>query len=502
MRRLEFALVGSTSTHWSAGLGRVRTVSVDEGLVAVSCDYSFPYWPGRAHYDGHALRHRVVVYDEASRAIRHVFDDLRFPVHEMAWRPDGGALALACGEYDGGWFYEGELVIWEFEPNRARRPMRDCRYVTRVRWADARTVVVLARPPNDEVGEPDDLYAGTFADAGAIEAQPCDPRSAGFDGPQAVVDRSWFDRDPPSPPDRVWDVAFTRGGARLVTCGDRGGAAYTSELHPLGTSLPGVPCVQLLTHGGEVLVHALAGPKGQPISELHRLVADGTQLLRGFDRVYLFSIDIDGRLLARDTTRETSRRADRILDPHGRDAWVGVLGHFDCFNHSLRVDHAPALFFLRGSPPTSHQAKTLCRAMDDGTVDPLFRWDEPPSHRMEPCATAVRGDELVAGYRLYDPHPGKGERWIEHRSLGSGRVSWRVEWPFAPVALAAVPAVDAVLVATLDGRLAALDHRTGELLATIQLAVGTAVEPMCLAAEGNRIAVGANDGRVLLLELR
>lgn len=179
MRRVEFALIGSTSPHWSAGLGRVRTVSVGEGLVAVSCDYSFPYWPGRAHYDGHGLRHRVIVYDEATRAIRYVLDDLRFPVHEMAWRPDGRALALACGEYDGGWCYEGELVIWEFEPHRALRPMHDCRYLTRVRWADARRVVVLARPPTDEVGESDDLYAGTFAPAwsrAATAGSRCTPR--------------------------------------------------------------------------------------------------------------------------------------------------------------------------------------------------------------------------------------------------------------------------------------------------------------------------------------
>lgn len=277
---------------------------------------------------------------------------------------------------------------------------------------------------------------------------------------------------------------------------------YTPDLNLLGRSLSGVQCVQVLTNGDEVLVHALTGPRSEPVSELHRLVANGAHLLRRFDRAYLFSIDIGGRLLARDTTREAGRRADRILGPDGGDEWVGVLGHFDCFNHSIRVDHGPGLFFLRGSPPTSHLAKSFCRANDDGTVDPLFPWDEPPSHRMEPCVTAIGRDELVAGYRLYHPHPGKGERWIEHRGPGGGAVTWRVEWPLAPVAVASVPALDAVLVATLDGRLAALDRFTGASLASVQLAAGTSVAPMCLAAERTRIAVGTNDGRMLLLELR
>lgn len=129
----------------------------------------------------------------------------------------------------------------------------------------------------------------------------------------------------------------------------------------MGRCLPGVQCVQVLTHGDEVLVHALTGPRSEPVSELHRLVANGAHLLRGFDRAYLFSIDIDGRLLARDTTREARGRADRIPGPDGGDVWVGVLGHFDCFNHSIRVDHARGLFFLRGSPSTSHSSlATAC----------------------------------------------------------------------------------------------------------------------------------------------
>lgn len=488
MSRLEFHPLAVGPRHWSGGLGAVRALAEHGDRVAVATTFPTPYWPGRAHFDGHTLRHRVIVYERVSRAIVGILDDLRFPVHEIAWRPDGGALALACGEYDGGDAFEGELVLWDLQSGAIRRPMRDNRTLLRVRWTSMNQGVVLARPPTDEDGDPDDVYAGTFGPRAGIAATPCTPAAAGFDRPVAGLDRSWLDADPPLPPNRVWDVAFVDG--RIVAATETGLVLYDGDLNETGVWFAGTRCVQLLRAGSRTFVHVL----GQP-GAVHAMEDRGTRLLRELDRPYLLSADTCGRILA----RNTASGEDLLLAPDGREVWAGYLGHFDCFNHALRADDGPKLLFLCGNPPKSHREKWVCAVGDQGGLNRLFAWDEGPAHRMDPCAAWVGPTELVAGYRLHHPHPGKGDRFVEHRAFPSGALTWSVRWPYAPIAIA--PLGDAVLIATQDGRLAALDRRTGALCGETRLTANGPVAPLCLAVDGDRVAVGTNDGRVLLLRV-
>lgn len=489
MSRVDLHTIAVGPRRWSGGLGHVRAASERGDRVAVACDFRTPYWPGRAQYDGHVLRHRVVIYERASRAVVGVLDDLRFPVHEIAWRPDGGAVALACGEYDGGYAFEGELVLWDLSSGAVSRPMQEDRCLVRVRWTSSDCGVVLARPPTDEDGDLDALFAGTFGAPAGIDAVPCVPAAAGFDGPRARVDRTWLDLDPPQPPSQVWDIAFVEG--RIVAATETGLVAYDLDLNETDAWLHGARCVQLLRAGTRTLVHVLLdnGRGG----ELRALEARETTLLRRFERPCLLSMDARGRILARDA----ASGQDLLLDASGRALWTGRLGHFDCFNHALRVDDGPTLLFLRGTPPSSHQQKWVCTVDEQGVVTPLFTWDDGPAHRMDPSAAWVGPTELVAGYRLHHPHPGKGERRVEHRAFPSGVVTWSVRWPHAPIAIA--PLGDAVLVATQDGRVAALDRRTGALRGEIRLAANGPLAPLCLAVDGELVVVGTNDGRVASL---
>lgn len=277
---------------------------------------------------------------------------------------------------------------------------------------------------------------------------------------------------------------------RIVAATETGVVLHDGDLNETDVWFAGIRCVQLLRAGSRTFVRVL----GQP-GAVHAMEDRGTRLLRELDRPYLLSADTWGRILA----RNTASGQDLLLAPDGREVWAGYLGHFDCFNHALRADDGPKLLFLCGNPPKSHQKKWVCTVGDDREVTPLFAWDEGPAHRMDPSAAWVGRRELVAGHRLHHPHPGKGERWVETRSFPSGTITWSVRWPYAPIAIASLG--DAVLIATQDGRLAALDHRTGALRGEIRLTANGPVAPLCLAVDGDRVAVGTNDGRVLLLRV-
>lgn len=87
----------------------------DGGVVALASAFDRLYWPARAIYDGHRLRHRISLYLEGLRNRLGVVDGARYPINDVAFHPSQPVLAIATGSYDGGWCFEGELLLWNWE---------------------------------------------------------------------------------------------------------------------------------------------------------------------------------------------------------------------------------------------------------------------------------------------------------------------------------------------------------------------------------------------------
>ncbi len=506
-----FEELASSSAHWSAGLGWVGPVTLQGGLAAVATGFPLMCWPGRAHYDGHRLRHRVIVYDRATRDRRAVLDVPRFPVHELAFREDGGALAIACGSYDGGYSFEGELLVWEWATGAIRRPLGLNREVMRVRWIDERRLAVLLRPATDEAG--DQAFSQRHGLELVDDDKPLERRALtiyegvdrieafGFttaDPPECAEHQDWILAGGLTPQSRrtaIRDIAFV--GERIAALDDDCLVSlWDSEVRQVSRIVGEGRGVQLLRAAGQTIVAA----HGESGSLLYRLDGATIRELRRFDRDYLFSTDTQGHILARDTGRSQPRR-DLVLDAEGSTLHARDLGHFDVFNHSLRLDGDERLYFLRGSPPSQHRDKVLASITGDGEVHEVMRWDRGGAHLMDPCACMVDGGALVMGAREHHPHPGKGDRFVARRGP-DGALQWRVDWTYAPVAMAYAPAAGLVLVATLDGTLAGLDAQTGALRGETTLRLdGVLAPPTCIAVDDQRAALGTLDGRLVTVSL-
>jgi hypothetical protein len=132
--------------------------------------------------------------------------------------------------------------------------------------------------------------------------------------------------------------------------------------------------VQVLRTAGATFVHVIVRPNGASgdadRSTLLQLQGNALAPLASFGSISLVSVDRTGRFLLRDTDHSRSRkRTDRVIDADGQVVLARDLGHYDCFNHYLRLDGGDALYFLRGTPPTSHEGKVLCRVDGAGHVE-------------------------------------------------------------------------------------------------------------------------------------
>lgn len=504
-----FELLASTELGWSAGLTGVGAVVLHDGLVAVTTHFPHLYWAGRAHYDGHRLRHRVVVYDRATRARLAVFDGARYPINDLAFRGDGGALAIACGSYDGGYAFEGELLVWDLATNAIRRPLGSNREVVRVRWIDGSRLAVLVRPENDVDSEDafSQVHGAELADVDVplrrgreprLSVQPSAPEAFGFADSAPPSDPAWAVAGGLPPGIRreaIRDIAYVDGRIAAVS-DDCLVCLWDVALRQVNRITGEGSGTQILQVAGRVVIAAVENHG----SVLHLLDGDALRMLRRFDRTYLFSADAHGRLLARDTGREAPR-LDLVLDAAGTTLQTADLGHFDVFNHSLRLDGRECLHFLRGTPASQHTNKILAAITIDGEVHEQMRWDGEGAHRMDPSACLVDDGALVMGFRVHNYNPDKGQRFIARRDR-HGAVEWQVQWPCAPVALAHAPAMGAVIVVSLDGTLAALDARTGARRGETKLVLGGMLAPpTCIAVHEARATIGTLDGRLVTVSL-
>src|SRR5262249_44229515 len=137
-----------------------------------------------------------------------------------------------------------------------------------------------------------------------------------------------------------------------------------------------------------------------------------TRTLRRFPRPYVFSRSAGGGMFGRpsDPSMRPHRPGptrDILISPTGAVTTGPDLRHYDCFNHYLRLDGASTLYFLQGTPKSSHERKNLCELTPE-TQRAAARWPlgwgRYKRRHLKDCAGCVVGDAVVLACRLY-PDP-------------------------------------------------------------------------------------------------
>lgn len=520
------------------GSARITGVFFDpaRGIAAVASEFPLLAVPrARAAYGGQALRYRVALYRRGESSPFAALDALRHPVNDVAFHPTESVAAIGAGSYDGGYLFEGELVAWDWSNGRHARLFERMPEVARCACdADGRGITAWVRPWDEEwEGLPDtpDAAFNTLyrvrvpygeatwskapaqspalcADDAAPEEAPCAQAAApadrlaqwlglpGLEQTGAIHDLAWLDD---------YRIAAAHRGCLLEIHDVRGGPAtrYTGE---------GYGCEILLAAG--VHVHAAApadrsAPRGSQDSRLYRWTEDGLDLVAAYEGEFTFSASSEGMLLGRmNRYPRPQRPLDLLRDLRRGDERRLDLGHYDCFNHYLRIDGAPCLFALQGTPASSHEHKHLCVVDADGRVRrlwPVLKADgKPASHAMELCGCYLddaQGAAVVLAGRHYSPTVGDAcAGFIYRRRLDGKEPSWRHPTRASAAAIVALPQAGLVAAAFLDGTLMLMDAGTGGIRRNAKLRLeGLPTVAHAMAARGDRLALGTADGRIAVV---
>ena len=161
--------------------GKVAFVRSDARYLAIVSNFPLSYWRGRAAYNGHFPHHRVALYDARAETRLGVFDGAHYRVNDVAFHPAEPIVAIATGEYDGGWAYNGDLFVWNWRAGTSHSVIRDDREVDRCRFEPDGRLAIVVKPPTDEI---DEGGGALMLDSLGLESikstSPVNPAALGF----------------------------------------------------------------------------------------------------------------------------------------------------------------------------------------------------------------------------------------------------------------------------------------------------------------------------------
>lgn len=460
------------------------------------------------------------------------------PLRAAAFHPTEPLLVLGTGSYDGGYFFEGQLVLLDLTSGEHRYLFADdCRREVRfLEWTDAHTLRLLLAPPDDweepaawseghrvELTRPDwravparsvrhqDMFGPRVP---AAQPQPNPPvggpdedrprpgeiRSLTLlsDGDilltadHALLER-WSARG-----ERRWSVPADPelGGGRLAVVAD-GASAWVETLGPPRRDRGEFLRIGL-SYGIELERHATPGPAALvTTSEGPRLVP----MPAGYGERAWSRFRHGPHAIFRDIPRPPCTCGCPWDDEEDCDC--------DCTCPLCTVGGEDEEVWLTvvHAAPTGDPARLAFATAE--CCRRLFPWSWEPGeiHFGGPGAWAGETDLVMATVR-YDGHVGVPKQgFVSRRPAGkgsSGIPSWTFPVDRTPAALDIDPSTGTVLVALRGGELIALDSTTGMLRARGHVRVrGVPVIPTALTVTGpGRFLLGTSDGRVLACHVK
>lgn len=490
--------------------------------VAVGGNVGHLQWNGNGTADDGWTGHRIGVYEQDGLRCRRLVRS-RYPVRALAFHPVLPLLAAGTGRYDGGYCFEGELLLIRLDSGDVVSALRYPREVLHVEW-HGETELRLVLAPGDDwenprahrqghpvvVARPDWGAVGQGSVGGEEPDSPAEPFVRPDHGPEArrvLTDLAASAGRPWSVRRRVWAVEGTVDGRVLAALdgvlaeawlpsGDRG---WTVEDEEGGRQL------LLSCDGASVWTNAerrgrrTGGRQETSPSRVVRIAVGTGQVLETLEAGAPAALVAGGRRTVLRPLGGRGKPAERLL-AFGLDGRVDgpEVGGFDLFNHPFAVRRASRPYVLVGTDPDEpHRDKWVSALRPDGTLRRLFphSW-VPQEHHFGGPAVEIGPSLVHAGSVHHGRGLQPGGAYVVRRSL-DGAVLWQHRTDHPATALDTDG--DTVYVAYNCGALTALDAADGSVRWHTGLAVdGAPTTGLSLSvAPRGRLLIGTVDGRIL-----
>ncbi len=514
----------------------------ERGLVAIASRMPHLGYPGRWLFpEVYPSSNRLSIYREADGSLVGCIST-KFPINDVSFSPVEDSVVIATGSYDGGWFFEGYLLRFNWSKNEAEQLLGQSREFVACRHEPNGAITALMRPENEE-----EFWEAKQLDAWSIVlAVTFDGRSSSWKGapvevsredarqsgliPSVPSDHGFSDEilTPTSKHHRVWrreamdwlehmgaelyagiwdvkwldreTLAFVANGVALERRSVSNGVLNRERCEGNGVELIQHPRLGLLSHV------QFAGQHGGTIdtrSELWQWSNRKQPTRMRFERPYAFSFDHLGNGLAIDISWANQREhKSLLLGPSGQTLQTVDCGASDRLGPTAFPHGLDTCYFLRreGEQAFSNNDYRLWRVENAQKTSPVRVWNTLERDFCPVVSVACSRTTMLGAGSVWNRDVHQRVGWfMKLIELASGREIISGDISSSPTCVALSQDRQTAIIGFVDGRIGLFDLGSGSIISEVALPKRhTGSVPISLSVHENRLLVGTHDGRVLL----
>jgi len=476
-----------------------------DGVTAVYHGY-YGQWTGR-HQD--IRKESITLFsDNGKKTIGHL-DSLRFEVNDIDFDPINNQVVIAIGSYDGGCYFEGELLIWNLNTGEIQKIVEDNREFIYCKFEQDK--IKFKVNPTDDIMTQDFTIKTYELDRGKLISKLED--LIPVDSIEFSWDRSPKKRNPnlenlikeKEPKFKlnsiIWDLVFV--GDKIVSGNSFGRITSYDYLNNVEESIQireAGECVQVFnTKNNKVVVNLAYRDRENDdtyLFEVDVLDKSCRQKLKG---KFSISKSAENYFLARQVNHQYGKNQDIILDENFETIHSIDLGHYDLFNHYVRIDDDKYLYAYIGKPKNQHRKKELWK-INPSTAEQTKQISiEAKCQINEPNFLKIK-DLIISQGKEYEPRYGTYQ--MNAYDLLGNKI-WEIELEANAIDLKAIRDIDNCFVAVYNnGKVKIHSSDDGKVIKELNQYLSVVnSRAMCAATKDNIVAIGYDNGMIEILKI-
>ncbi|GLC28925.1 hypothetical protein [Clostridium omnivorum] len=509
----------------------------DRTRFAIASSFGYIQWSARGMTTRMRLRYRVSIYETKNIKRLAVLDDLHYPINDIAFHQHLNLVAIATGCYDGGYFFEGDLVAWDYKDNKHRSLLQESREVVKCSFEDeGDTLSFIIKPATEEDEDgnsiEDKLYG--YKTNKYLEGKIILEESAEITLDEAkdyekvaimnaleiekllktlaLENNNYYEERM-----LIWDLIWRNSDEIICT-----GSKFALELwNTRGEKKLHIDEVEngvqlfMVPNGEKVLINVnnynnLLDMKLSQGSSIHEVEIESRKLTKRVSKDYPLSLSLssEGYFLARNCdcmrSKKKSVASDFILDNNLNQIESYYFGYYDFINNYIQINGKPELFFIQGTPKESHENQWVC------TINPITKiirrlfpleWNEKRNYHLFSdggcyCEDEL-GEALVLATRIYNGR-GNGDTILMRRDLKKGNLTWEAIFKSQITALVFSKEHSSIIFALSEGKIGAISSINGLIEFMDEVTIdGVPSVIMSLSYYNGNIAGGTVDGMIM-----
>ncbi len=512
----------SNSTFADTTIPYKTFVDKSKRLIAVANSFS-TQWSGR---DISIRSNSLLLYDIDTLELISLIDNLNYPINDLSFHPTKKNIALGVGSYDGGAYYEGELLFWNYKNNKLYSMLSDNREVTRCAFNEYGNKLIFTVNPTDDLDCPDYTDKEYEFDISAfkqISLESLTPLSSTkhldnfniedynnrlINSDKVLTNIAKQKNATYINKNLIWDMVFINKKDLVVARNNATVEIWNIETETLVKEiiLSDIgDCVELFFNSTNNSLLVNLWSRDFTYNNTNRIFSIDLinfKIQEIINCSHTISRSRNNYFLARQIDFSEKTKKDFILNQNYQVVFEKRLGHYDLFNHYLRIDNSELLYYLVGNPKEQHQNKILY-SINPTTFETKEVWqlEKQPNHYNNLNGILVF-DNLILNGKVYSSNKNPyGTQELFCIDVTTKTKKWSRTVNSQVCSFGSINNGQNIVLALSNGQIELIESISGKTIEVIKRRNQSFTKPLSLTTINNQIAVGLTNGQIEVYEI-